>query len=369
MCCSNDFLNVFLIAALGEEIIEELGVGLEAREQVGEVVVCDNLRQALGGRRVELVVADEGGQRLVGSSDMALAGECYEGGSCVAALTLQCREHTIGDVTVEGREGSRGGSGVVAVEGNNQGTQGVDTANLAGSFDGSLGQLVVARTESTEYCFDVLCVVTVAQPADNVGLGVGLQLRERLDGEGSQGSATQFEGGVAQLAVVALLEGLQQERSHLLGGQRAHLVAELGDGARVGGDGAEVFDGVLHLHAAGGEFVQLVLQEDFVAFVGASGQSSLKTFLDGGALGLATFLGHVARQTVDGVLERGILALVRGTEHGSEALYTLGSRACDFAHHLLQGLQVLCRQLCQSVGNDGRGHTVAAVLSEGFADG
>ena len=119
---------------------------------------------------------------------------------------------------------------MISSEGDNQCAHCVDATNLAGSLEGGVDQLAVARAESPEYSFDVLGVVTVAQPADDVGLGVGLQFRERLDGEGGQGVASQFEGGVAQLAVVTLLEGLQQERSQFLGWHGGYLVAELGDG-------------------------------------------------------------------------------------------------------------------------------------------
>ena len=122
---------------------------------------------------------------------------------------------------------------------------------------------------------------------------------------------------------------------------------------------------MLHLHTARRELVQLVLQEDLVALVGAFGDGCFKAFLHFGASGFASLLGDIAGEAVDGILEGRVLALGRGPEHGGELLHALGSGAGYLAHDLFQHVQVLCRQLCQTVGNDGGCDATPAVLCGG----
>ena len=86
-------------------LVVVLGIGFEAGEQVGILVLGDDGGEALGSCGVELVVADEGGQRLIGCGDVAFTGEADEVGTCGRAFGLQRCEDTFSDITVEGGEG------------------------------------------------------------------------------------------------------------------------------------------------------------------------------------------------------------------------------------------------------------------------
>ncbi len=64
-------------------------------------------------------------------------------------------------------------------------------------------------------------------------------------------------------------------------------------------------------------------------------------------------VGHIGCNAVQGVFERGVLALVGRNEHGGNHFDALAPGGGEFAHNLIENGSVGSRKLCEAVGNDG----------------
>ena len=111
-----------------------------------------------------------------------------------------------------------------------------------------------------------------------------------------------------------------------------------------------------------GYLLQLTHQESLVHRVALLFNPFGQSLADITCKGCIILLGYVAHDAVDGILKLGILCLSRRSEIADEHLHTFCAGGSHFANDLLADIKVLCGKLCESVGNDGRRHTVAAVL-------
>ena len=318
-------------------------------------------------------------------------------GCGAVALGLQSPQHTGLDVAVEGRQCRRCTVGIRTIEDRDECLQRLVATDAAGSLDGGLGQLVVGGGDGCNHLLHGLrcAVVGIAQPAEDVGLGIGFQFRIDLQHLRIEARQFQFIGqrqGIGADVAVGVLQGLQQQGGLFGGRCRLHLAAQGSNAGRlvvqglyaaVGlalSEGRQGSKGVLlqvtvreqrlqegHLGRCG-YLAQLLHVEGSPGIGLGRGDTLLQSFTNGGAQGLAPLSTHVVRQSVYGVLERGALTLLAVVEVLHQHAYALRAGTGNFAHHLLQGVEILRRQLGQSVGHDGGGHAVAPVLGKGFAN-
>ena len=178
---SHQLLDVVRVGTLGEQAVVVLGIGLKALKQVGIVVLGDDLCEALDSGIVDAILANQLCQGLIGFANAAFASERHEQGTGLSTPLLQCREHSLFDIAVESHQSGRGVGCTRAVQCCQEGRQSLSAANLAGCLYSGSRELGIRRTHSTHDDICLRLIAVVAQPAEDVGSGIGRQLRIRLD--------------------------------------------------------------------------------------------------------------------------------------------------------------------------------------------